>query len=259
MCRFLLFQGRSPRKLSEFLVDPKHALAEQALAPRELELNLPSADGWGVSWYEAASSAPAVYRCVLPMWRDNNLHTLTPHVSTRHCIAATRVATGETELSLTSVQPFVHERLSFAHNGELSCFERAFLKPIRERLSDSSQGLPRAVTDSAHLFALWVDLMSSAKSVIAAAEQLIDGVHDLCELVGHGAKLNLLLSDGHDAVAVRYATAGEKPPSLYWRALSDGIVVASEPLDPAEPGWQSVNPNTRLAFREGELMSERRY
>ena len=35
MCRFLLYQGRVALPLSDLLVEPEHALCEQAFAPKE--------------------------------------------------------------------------------------------------------------------------------------------------------------------------------------------------------------------------------
>jgi len=250
----VLVQSRSPHRLSEFLEEPPHALRAQALAPRELQPNLPSADGWGVAWYPEAEPEPAAYHTVIPMWRDPNLHTLTPHVGAPQFIAATRVATGTSELALPNVQPFVSGRVSFAHNGELVDFDRAFLPLVRARLSDASQSVPRGATDSAHLFALFLDALGRGLS--EAADQLVAVVRELCDRVERGAMLNVLASDGADAIAIRYATPGMRHPSLYWRNLASGIVVASEALDD-DASWRTVAKNTRLSFRGGELVDTR--
>jgi predicted glutamine amidotransferase len=255
MCRFVLYQGPNALSLSRLLEEPEHALVEQALAPRELNPNQPSADGWGMIWYPEGRSAPAGYHTVLPMWRDDNLQTLTPSLAARTFMAATRVATGSAELSITNVQPFTHGRLSFCHNGELESFEKAFLGPIRARLSGDTQALPRGVTDSAHLFALWIEAMRVSPDISAAADELVEQVSRLCQQVARGAILNLLLGDAEEAVAIRYATAGQKHASLYWAELFEGIVVASEPM--SEANWHAVAPNTRLTFRGGQLRDER--
>ncbi len=257
MCRMLMFQGAEEVALARFLRDRPHSLAQQAQAPKELEPNQPSADGWGVAWYSAAEVAPGAYRTVVPMWRDQNVDTLTPYVRARHFLGATRVATGGSELSITNVQPFVRGCVAFAHNGELQDFEEAFLSPLRDALTDAQRATPRGVTDSAHLFALLLDRCQQHSDLSKATDALVLFVDDVCRRVNRGAKLNLLISNGQDAVAVRYATAGQRQPSLYWRQLEHGVLVASERLDD-EPAWRAVPGNIRLTFRDGSLLEEHR-
>jgi predicted glutamine amidotransferase len=79
----------------------------------------------------------------------------------------------------------------------------------------------------------------------------------LSKEISHGATLNFLASNGDNAVAVRYATPGHEAPSLYWRKLIRGVLVASEPLE-EDSAWQKIEPNTRLSFRSGELRELRR-
>ncbi len=252
MCRLLMYQSTFAQPLSMYLKEPPHALVHQALAPKELNPNLPSADGWGVAWYDAVRSEPGVYRTVLPMWRDANLESLTPHIRAAHFMAATRVATGASELALTHNQPFVSGSVSFAHNGELEDFERAFLEPLRRQISVTRQAVPRGVIDSAHLFALLLDALATGDGKLdRALESVVESVRSLAERVGRGATLNFVASDGEEAVAVRYATPGQKPPSLYWREVNGGVLVASEPLDEDE-AWQCFEANTRMMFRAGQ-------
>ncbi len=258
MCRFLMYQSTVEQPLSNYLKEAPHALVQQALAPRELNPNLPSADGWGVAWYTAASSEPGLYRTVLPMWRDANLESLSPHIRAAHFMAATRVATGDSELALVNNQPFVRGSLSFAHNGELEDFEVAFLEPLRRTISASKRAVPRGMIDSAHLFALLLDAVAASEGKLdRALDSLVDKVSRLAHEVGRGATLNLLASNGDEAVAVRYATPGQKPPSLYWREVIGGVLVASEPLD-EDPAWRPFDPNTRMTFRGGERCASRR-
>ena len=255
MCRFLMFQSRHEVPLAAFLKDAPHALVQQAAAPKEMHPNLPSADGWGVAWYAEGMAEPGAYRTVLPMWRDSNLGTLTPHLHASHFIAATRVATGNAELAITNVQPFTKDCISFAHNGVLEDFENPFLAAVRRQMSEVGQSIPRGVTDSAHLFALLLDALPISAGLGPAVDRLIVTVAKLCRESGKAATLNLLLSDGREAVAARYASPGKTAPSLYWRQGGHDILVASERLD-EDVRWQAIKANTRMSFVAGALASK---
>ena len=47
------------------------------------------------------------------------------------------------------------------------------------------------------------------------------------------------LADGERFYAFRIATDG-KPPTMYLRRCSSGVIVASEPLAEDEPGWHML-------------------
>lgn len=112
------------------------------------------------------------------------------------------------------------------------------------------------MTDSAHLFALWIDLLHGAATLSESADALVASVSKLSAELDQGAVLNLLLANADEAVVVRYATPGQSHASLCWRVLEQAVVVASEPLD-ADPGWREVTKNSRLSIRDGELVAER--
>ena len=58
-------------------------------------------------------------------------------------------------------------------------------------------------------------------------------------------------SDGNGVWAYRWASDGH-PPTLYWRRLGDGVVVASEPFDAMPDAWTEVPCGSALHIgREG--------
>ena len=72
----------------------------------------------------------------------------------------------------------------------------------------------------------------------------------LTEMVHEGGEEEMLrftaaLSDGRNIWAVRYA-AKDASNSLYFRAGSDGTVIASEPLDGDRARWEAVPDNSVL-------------
>lgn len=245
MCRLLGYWG-VPIPLDQLLYAPEHSLVVQSYQPRELEIALLNADGFGVGWYHPdRQTEPFRYRHTLPIWNDVNLPSLARYVESGCFLANIRSATPGLAVDLSNCQPFQQGQLLFTHNGYIERFRATLYRPIRDRIQDTAYQQIHGLTDSEHMFALWVNELEQHPG-LSLAEGLQRSLHTLTELAGeYGVRIaaNVMVSDGQQLVACRFDNQAV-PPSLYVLASASAVIVASEPLFVDQ--WQSVPPNTLL-------------
>lgn len=228
MCRHLGYLG-SPVPLKALLLDPPHALATQAWAPRDMRGGgTINADGFGVGWYPPGANAPVRYRSAMPIWSDASLPALASATSAGAILAAVRSATVGLPVVETAAAPFTDGRWLFSHNGVVRGWPAAIAGLASELPVEDLLTLD-APTDSAALFAFVRAKLRSgepaAKAVAAVAGEVL--------AAAPGSRLNFLLTDGTQMIAT---TLGH---SLSVRARAGSVLIASEPLD-ADPGWRPI-------------------
>jgi predicted glutamine amidotransferase len=265
MCRWLGYFG-DPIRIEELVYNTAHSLIEQSRSAR-FTSHLTNADGFGVGWY-GSEELPGLYRSVSPAWSDRNLQDLCAQVRSPLFLAHVRAATG-TPVQQTNCHPFRHGRWLFVHNGFIDSYLRlrrdlvlAVDPPLFERLEGT--------TDSELLFLLALSLGLEEEPLPA-----LERMAGLVEATGrrHGVEsplqMTLGLSDGERLYAVRYASAGMEPNSLYvsndahdvrllypeierLQHLSDEArAVVSEPLADLPGLWRDVPPSTALVVQPG--------
>jgi glutamine amidotransferase len=216
-----------PVRLGELLVDPEHSLYEQAWQPHHQEHGVVNADGFGVGWYVPDDHVPARHRGNGPLWMDETFVDLARVIRSPAVLAAVRSATIGMAAGQAAAAPMRHGRFLFSHNGALFGWPGA-AHPLAAGLSAERMLSLEAPTDSALLWALVVDHLETGASPGEALSRVVRAA-DRCG----GGRLNLLLTDGHTIAATRWGA------SLFWRADSTGVVVASEPHGDAT-GWRDV-------------------
>lgn len=228
MCRHLAYLG-VPVALSELLLDPPHALVRQAWAPRDMRGGgTINADGFGVAWFPPGAAEPVRYRSAMPMWSDAALPALAAATTSGAVLAAVRSATVGMPVTETAAAPFAEGPWLFSHNGVVRGWPGSMVK-VAGRLPVQDLLTLDAPTDAALLWALVRDRLRAG---VAAAEAVAEVVAEV-ELAAPGSRLNLLLTDGAQIVATTLGHA------LSVRTGRDGVLVASEPLDPGA-AWQPV-------------------
>jgi predicted glutamine amidotransferase len=156
------------------------------------------------------------------------------------------------------------------HNGDIAGFN-AIRRSLVASLSEEAFSVLEGQTDSEHLFAMFLDALWARNEPIgleALAGALEDALHALYQLlvqkgITGNTQLNIAISDGTQAVAIRCATEDVKMPTLYWHegrryvcengiahmvdfdVRSDTVIVASEPLSD-DPGWEALEPNSMI-------------
>jgi len=273
MCRFTFYQGE-PIRLSALVTEPEHSLINQSFASREGEEPL-NGDGFGVVWYVPELSPwPGRFRGVSPAWNNANLHEIARVVSSGCVLAHVRAATQQLAVSELNCHPFVVDRWSFMHNGDIGGFSR-IRRPLLSQLSDARFEAIHGSTDSEHFFALLLDELDredggpDAAVMGRAFQRTIERVSALMleHAPGEHLYINAVLTNGIDAVACRYTTDDPSEGSslhinqgqryvceegvcrMVDTVHSGSVIVSSEPLS-EDPGWQAFAPNSMVLLAD---------
>jgi len=275
MCRFTFYQGE-PIRLSALVTEPEHSLINQSFDSREGEEPL-NGDGFGVVWYVPELSPwPGRFRGVSPAWNNANLHEIARVVSSGCVLAHVRAATQQLAVSELNCHPFVVDRWSFMHNGDIGGFGR-IRRPLLSMLSDERFEAIHGSTDSEHFFALLLDELDQEDGTVDAEtmgrtfQRTLERVSELmfAHAPGEHLYINAVLTNGVDAVACRYTTDDPNEGSslhinqgqryvceegvcrMVDTVHAGSVIVSSEPLS-QDPGWQTFAPNSMV------LLSDRR-
>ncbi|ASC69786.1 Gamma-glutamyl-hercynylcysteine sulfoxide hydrolase [Halomicronema hongdechloris C2206] len=259
MCRLLAYAGPS-LSLDRLVTQPEHSLVVQSYQPQELEVALMNADGFGLGWYGPdPSSAPFVYRNTAPIWHDLNLDDLCRYVTSSCVLAYVRSATPGLAVDLSNCQPFRHGPLLFIHNGFIERFKPTLYRPLRQLLSESAYHAIHGMTDSEHIFALWLHHLQGPGnlSLDQALHKTLEQLTTLAADYGVRAAANIVVADGQKLVACRFDTT-DQAPSLYWLRhhpqFPESVIIASEPLFPAD--WVSCPPSTLITVQDCDLQTQ---
>jgi len=271
MCRFTFYQGE-PIRLSALVTEPAHSLINQSFDSREGEEPL-NGDGFGVAWYvPELTSAPGRFRGVSPAWSNANLHEIARVVRSPCVMAHVRAATQQLAVSELNCHPFVVDRWSFMHNGDIGGFAR-IRRALLAQLSDERFDSIRGSTDSEHFFALLLEELQSegadpdGEAMGRAFQRGLERVRALmfAHAPGEHLYINAVLTNGNDAVACRYTT--DEPDEGSSLHLNQGqryiceegvcrmidtvhtgsVIVSSEPLSD-DPGWTAFVPNSMVVL-----------
>ncbi|OUC12117.1 MAG: ergothioneine biosynthesis protein EgtC [Alkalinema sp. CACIAM 70d] len=238
MCRILGYLGE-PVQLDQLLLEPDHSLMVQSYQPKEMTAGLLNADGFGVGWYHATKrTEPYTYRSIQPIWSDLNLANLSRYVESGCILANVRSATPGLAVDLSNCQPFQSGNLLFVHNGYIEQFRQTLYRPIRDRLSDRAYQSIHGLTDSEHIFALFLDAFSVSTNLTDALTHTLKELVQLSQDYNTHFSANIIISDGQQMVASRYASR-DLVPTLYWVQENEGILIASEPCHVGD--WQSLD------------------
>jgi predicted glutamine amidotransferase len=242
MCRWLAYSG-SPILLEELLYKPDHSLIDQSLHAR-LGVETTNGDGFGVSWYDANTDTPAVFRSVEPAWNDRNLREVASHVESPLFLAHIRASTG-TPVQQTNCHPFRYGRWLWVHNGLVRDFvhlKRELAFAVDESLYTSIEGS----TDSELLFylALTLGLEDDPPN---AVERMVGLVEEAGRRHGteHPLQMTIATTDGKSVWAFRYSSEG-RSRSLYY---STDMRTVRE-MYPERPRLQEVSDETRIIVSE---------
>lgn len=224
-------------QLDRLLYKPEHSLIVQSYQPKEMTSGLLNADGFGVGWYhlQRPDSDPFIYKNTLPVWNDPNLNSLSRYVESSCILANVRSATPGIPIDVSNCQPFQDRLILGMHNGFIANFRQTLYRPIRERLSDTTYQTIQGSTDSEHIFALILHELETTPtlSLAEALHQALSILIDLGQQHGTEFSANVILSDGQQLVASRFASRPPMP-SLYWLRddvlMPDAVLIASEPL-----------------------------
>ena len=261
MCRLLGYLG-PPILLEKLILEPDHALMVQSYQPRELEVALLNADGFGLGWHhtdvERSDGQPYIYRNILPIWNDTNLPELCRYVQAASLLAYIRSATPGQSIDVSNCQPFRFQNLLGVHNGFIENFRQTLYRPLRDRICDTAYQNIQGTTDSGHIFGLLIHQLETQPGIdlAEAVDQTVSIVSSMAQAHGTRAMIALMVSTDTRIVAALHDTQGN-PPSFYWlhndSSYPDSVVFASEALNQAS--WQPF-PANHLISVTADLSSE---
>ncbi|MBD1845208.1 ergothioneine biosynthesis protein EgtC [Cyanobacteria bacterium FACHB-63] len=244
MCRLLGYLGQ-PVLLDRLVSQSDHSLVVQSYQPKEMTAGLMNADGFGVGWYRETEAF--MYRNTLPIWSDVNLQSLSRYVESGCVLANVRSATAGLATDLSNCQPFQYDSILGLHNGFIQDFRKTLYRPLRDRLSDVAYELIQGLTDSEHLFATVINELETSANLTEALHRTLKVLTELGEKHQVPFSANLILSDGNQLVASRYAQ-GVPTPTLYYLVndsnFPQSVLVASEPL--FEGNWKALSDRCLL-------------
>ncbi len=249
MCRWLAYQGKETY-LSDLIFAPEYSLVQQSMSARK-SITAINADGFGVGWY-GVKEDPGLYREVLPAWSDCNLKSLSEHIVSPLFFAHVRASTG-TQTARNNCHPFRYKNWLFMHNGQIGGY--ADLRWDIERLIPKSlYGCRQGQTDSELLFLLLIanglidgEPSSAIVSTLSSIESLMQQ-----ENIEDPLRISASWSDGETIWAFRYAS-DEHAPTLYYKRMGEGIVIASEPLDSERHAWFPVEQSCLMKVRKQQV------
>lgn len=278
MCRIALYLGQ-PRPWGGLFTAP-HGLERQAYAPREQQHGNVNVDGTGVAWWpghapgesatgddaghpgDGTGDEPLRYASLAPPWADPNLASLGPRLHARVALAAVRGATPGVGHGIEHVAPFVLGDLAIAHNGWIGGFRDGIAATLLRALPDDLVTTLPAVNDSRLLACAVVAHRRAGADLATAVAAACRDAGRVVLAAGQPATLNLVATDGREAVATRWSV-GLPGNSLYVAehaaAWPGAVVIASEPLDAGEPatatpGWTAVPDGSLVHVLGGRVV-----
>jgi predicted glutamine amidotransferase len=242
MCRWMAWSGQ-PILIDELLFKPQHGLIDQSLHSR-MGVETTNGDGFGLGWYPAAGTEPAVYHSVAPAWGDENLRELAGHIESPLFLAHVRATTG-TAIQQTNCHPFRHGDWLFVHNGVVAGYEvirRDLMMAVDPSLFAGIHGS----TDSEVLFHLALTF-GLERDPVAAVERMIGFVE--ATAARHGierpVQASLGISDGVRLWGFRYSSE-RRSRSLFVTAEAGAI----KSLHPDNPRLTRLREEDRLIVSE---------
>ncbi len=254
MCRFVAYLGQAI-PLARVVSEPEHSLVVQSYRPIEMTSGVVNADGFGVGWYNRVlDPTPCVYTNITPIWSDRNLPGLSKHIASDCIFANVRSATPGLAVDQSNCQPFVYQRFLFMHNGYIENFRVTVMRRIREALHDEYYSAIGGVTDSEHIFALFLNFLHAqpvtTQTMSDALRATIQQLNAWTEPQRLHVALNLAVTNGECLIVSRFSSS-VPAPSLYYQQRSamfpDAAVVASERLS-QHVQWSAVPENCIVAF-----------
>jgi len=252
MCRLLAYLG-SPIQPDKLIYEPEHSLYIQSYRPRETVTTSVNADGLGIGWYHSQKETePFIYKNILPIWSDINLPQLSRYIESECFLAYIRSASPGQASSLSNCQPFSDRNFLFTHNGFIDDFRTTLYQEIRNHVRNTVYQKIEGTTDSEHIFALFLnELVAVDGDWEQALQAALNTLFKLTKPYGVQVLANIVISDGHQLIASRYAI-NSAPPSLYWLQnaphFPNSVIIASEPLFPGN--WNSFPESSMIRVEE---------
>jgi len=268
MCRWFIYFGDKVL-LKDILFTSKHLIIKQSYQKkftpfldepnkRDHEVNV---DGFGVGWYVGKKKDLCLYTSTKPPWNDQNLYRISEYLKTNRVFAHIRAIKpfSNSIVHEFNCHPFIHKNLMFMHNGDIQNFIN-FKKDIIMNLKEDIFKLSKGGTDSEFAFLLLLNQFD--KKIIdnggyirkeRIKECILNIINTFIEYNKNPMSMNFAFTDGKTIICTRFINSDEdNPPSLYYKQISSGIAISSEPID-YHDGWNIIEKNNILVYNNNIL------
>jgi glutamine amidotransferase len=243
MCRFVAYIGEKSLLLGNLLVNPENSLVKQSKHATKDQYKV-NADGFGMAWYNFdVDTKPAIFTSIQPAWNDNNLMHLARTIESKCFMGHIRSSTIG-DVTKRNCHPFSYNEYVLVHNGTIDNFNK-IRRSLLAQLSDEFFLSIKGNTDSECILFLIMEYVHAG-----AGMSLIDATKKAFKWIIQAqgeddfSRLNVVISSGHEMIATRFVSKGNKALSLsYSRENDHSIIIASEPLDDHRAEWHEVPIN----------------
>ncbi len=247
MCRFVAYFGHEEILFSTLLLKPKNSLIKQSFWAREGAHGV-NADGFGLAWYNHdISTGPGVFKSTHPAWNDNNLIQISQRVKSSCFLAHVRASTVG-NVSQNNCHPFCHKEYSMVHNGTIRNFKK-YKKRLVNFIDEDLFLQIKGNTDSECFFFLIIHFLRQKNDLALSVKKAISWITSIQEGCDGFSRINIVITNGSELLATRFASKEEKSLSLKYSATSNGhnklssLTLSSESLTDDEKLWQELPQN----------------
>lgn len=230
MCRMLAFASEKPRDIAPFLAHLARLSAQGNLVARwERRPGGNHPDGWGIAFREKGETR--LIRSGEPASTDPTLAGI--RGSSDRFLGHVRYASDTETVNASNSHPFLAHGISLAHNGT-----------FRGRIGEEAER--RKVSDTLVFLESLADCWKERthNGLCEALSRLLRNA----ELVGAYSAANMLIATGENVFALRSCRKDEDYYTLFLRAESGMVIVASEPLD-ASSRWRPLGNGELVELR----------
>lgn len=193
----------------------------------------------------------------------------------RAVFAHVRAASPNSEQKETNSHPFAFQTLTWLHNGHVAAQTALWKEKLMASLPERVLRLVSGDTDSELAGAVFASHLAGfpyrkTYNLVALRAAMLTTVADLrerslrvhetegvanCSATLPPSSLNFAVSDGTSLVVIRFRSSmSEDPPTLYYKQLDYGVIVASEPSSSdisTLQEWTLLGKNRMLSYSPG--------
>jgi len=144
---------------------------------------------------------------------------------------------------MSNCHPFGFGRHLFMHNGQIGGYEKV-KRAIEAYIPDEVYCSRAGNGDSEAIFLIAAGF-GLDRDPIGALKRTLQMCLDVVSRAGlnEPVRFSAIHADGEKLHAFRWSS-DERPPTLYWRNMGEGIAVASEPFGTGVERWDIIPANT---------------
>lgn len=257
MCRFFIYSGKKTN-LKKILWNPENSILKQSYKMTytpDIDDNsrnhLVNVDGFGLGWYDK-QDGPYIYKSLKTPWSDVNMLEFTKCINSNFFLAhirAIKPGNCKNYVHEYNCHPFRIDGFCWMHNGNIAKKE-VLLDYIRKNIDIELVQKIKGNTDSEYSFIIFLHFLKTDNldydniSFVNLQKCMIKTIKKILELVKNDiCSLNFCVTNKKITICTRYINSNEEPPSLYYFAKNNNIMISSEPINKNKE-WKLLSKNS---------------